>query len=249
MKNTNWLKNAYIAHRGFHSQDKSIPENSLLAFKKAMNHGYAIELDIHVLKDGQVVVFHDDDLLRMCNSKLKLRDVSYEEIKNFLLLESNEKIPLLTDVLKLIDSKVPLLIELKPKGDIYSLCENFIKAIDKYQGPYAIQSFNPKVVLWFKKNHPQIIRGQLAEFFTNDHTIKKSTKYLLKSLFFNRFSKPDFINYGIKDLPNKYVDKARKKRMIIIGYTATNIKDFEMMKEHYDNSVFEFFHPNKKSHS
>lgn len=246
MKDLEWIKSSYIAHRGFHSLDKSIPENSLLAFKKAIDYGYSIELDINILKDGNVVVFHDENLKRMCKKDIKLTEVTYDQIKNLNLLNTNERIPLLTDVLSLVDGKVPLLIELKPKGDIYRLCEAFMILIKGYQGKYAIQSFNPKVLNWFRKNYPDIIRGQIAEYFTDDDSMSKVTKFLLKRMLLNYFTKPDFINYGLKDLPNKYAKRAFNNSIVVIAYTARNNLEFDMVNKYYHNSVFEFFRPDDK---
>jgi len=246
MKDLNWIKHNFIAHRGFHSLDKSIPENSLLAFKKAIDYGYAIELDIHVLKDGNVVVFHDDDLKRICKTDKKLSEVGYDEIKNLKLLNTNEKIPLLSDVLALVKDKVPLLIELKPKGDYLKLCEAFMIIMRGYKGEFAIMSFNPKILNWFRKKYPDIIRGQLAEYFTDDESMSKLTKFILKRMWLNKLTKPDFINYGLKDLPNKYCKKAYESGIPVIAYTARNILEFDMIKKYYDNSVFEYFRPDEK---
>lgn len=246
MKELEWIKNSYIAHRGFHSLDKSIPENSLLAFKKAIDYGYSIELDIHVIKDGNVVVFHDDTLKRMCKEDKNIHEMTYDEIKKYNLLSTNEHIPLLSDVLSLVDGKVPLLIELKPKGDVYRLCEAFMIIIKGYKGSYAIQSFNPKIVKWFNKHYPDVIRGQLAEYFTDDETIRKSTKFILKRMLLNRFTKPDFINYGLKDLPNRFVQREYNKGIPVIAYTARNKLEFDMVKKYYDNVVFEYFRPDEK---
>jgi glycerophosphoryl diester phosphodiesterase len=246
MKDLEWIKSSYIAHRGFHSLDKSIPENSLLAFKKAIDYGYSIELDINILKDGNVVVFHDENLKRMCKKDIKLTEITYDQIKNLNLLNTNEKVPLLTDVLSLVGGKVPLLIELKPKGDIYRLCEAFMILIKGYQGEYAIQSFNPKILKWFKKNYPDIARGQIAEYFTDDDSMSKVTKFLLKRMLLNYFTKPDFINYGLKDLPNKYAKRAYNDGLVVIGYTARNNLEFDMVKKYYHNSVFEYFRPDDK---
>lgn len=246
MKDLEWIKTSYIAHRGFHSLDKSIPENSLLAFKKAIDYGYAIELDIHVLKDGNVVVFHDDDLNRVCKKDWFLHETTYDQIKNLNLLNTNEHIPLLTDVLSLVDGKVPLLIELKPKGDYNRLCEAFLDIIKGYEGKFAIQSFNPKIINYFRKNAPDIVRGQLAEYFIDDETISKVTKFILKRMLLNHFTKPDFINYGLKDMPNRYLKKALNKGLTIIGYTARNQLEFDKVRKYYHNSVFEFFRPDEK---
>lgn len=247
MKDLSWIKNNYIAHRGFHSLDKSIPENSLISFKKAMDYNYSIELDINVTKDGKVVVFHDINLLRMCQVDIKLSDVTYDEIKDFTLLMTDERIPLLSDVLDLVKGKYPLLIELKPKGNNRLLCESFMKTMAAYEGDYAIHSFSPWIVHWFKKNHPHIIRGQITEFFRDDNRMNPIIKYMMKKMVFNIFTKPDFINYGIKDLPNKYATKAYNKGICLISYCARNELEFKMVKKHYHNAVFEYFQPDTKT--
>ncbi|MCK5763381.1 MAG: glycerophosphodiester phosphodiesterase [Clostridiales bacterium] len=215
MKDITWIKEKLIAHRGLHSKDKKIPENSIAAIQLAIDKNYGIEIDINVLKDGTVVVFHDNNLKRLIGKNAYLKDLNYENIKEERILNSKEKIPTLKEVLKLVDGKVPLLIELKPLGNNTLLCESFIEDIKNYKGVYGIHSFNPYIVKWFKKNHPHIIRGQITEFFRNDPKMKKFTKYLMRSMFFNIFTKPDFVNYGIKDLPNKYCDKAHKKGLCI----------------------------------
>lgn len=243
MKDLTWIKNDYIAHRGYHSLDKSIPENTLLAFKKALDYGYSIECDVNVTKDGQVVVFHDINLKRLCGVDINLSNVTYDEIKSFRILNTNEHIPLLTDLLDLVKGKVGLLIELKPKGESKLLCQSFMKVMAQYKGVYAIHSFSPGVVRWFKKNHPHVIRGQITEFFKNDNDMNPIIKYLMKSMFFNTFTKPDFVNYGIKDLPNKYTTKAYKNGLCVISYCARNELEYQMVKNHYDNAVFEFFRP------
>jgi hypothetical protein len=112
-----------------------------------------------------------------------------------------------------------------------------------YRGVYAIHSFSPWIVNWFRKNHPEVIRGQITEYFRTVTKMKRSTKYLMRSMFFNRFTKPDFVNYGIVDLPNKYCDRAYRKGMCIIAYAAKSQAQLDMVKAHYDNAVFEYFIP------
>jgi glycerophosphoryl diester phosphodiesterase len=243
MKNIEWIKNRYIAHRGLHSLDKTVPENSLKAIELAMNNNYGIEIDVNILKDGTVVVFHDPNLKRLCNIDKDLSEVNYEDIKELKLLDSNEKISTLSEILNFVNGKVPLLIEIKPFGNLKLFCERFYDTIKDYKGEYGIHSFNPYVVRWFKKNHPDVIRGQITEYFRNNHKMKRISKYLMKSMFFNRFTKPDFVNYGIVDLPNKYCDRAYKKGLCIIAYASKSQEEFDMVKQHYDNSVFEYFLP------
>jgi glycerophosphoryl diester phosphodiesterase len=245
-KDLTFLKNYDYAHRGLYKEDQSIPENSMLAFNHALNKGYAIELDVNLLKDGQVVVFHDAHLKRICHVDQLLSEVTYDEVKNLTLFDSKEYIPLLNDVLSLINGNAPLLIELKPKGDVVKLVQNVMKIMQNYHGKYALFSFHPKAIHYLKKHHPTVIRGIISEYFKGEKHIHQVKRYLLKSMFFNRFIKPDFISYGISDLPNKYLDRAYKKGMVVISYAAKSQAELDFVKQHYDNAVFEFFEPQKK---
>lgn len=245
MKDMTWIKEDLIAHRGFHTLDKSVPENTLLAFQHAIDRGYGIEMDINVCKDGTVVVFHDPNLKRLCGKDISLSDVNYDEIKEEKILSSNETIPTLKKVLAFVGGRVPLLIELKPLGNNDLLCEQFMEDMKDYQGKWAMHSFHPNTVNWFKKHHPEVIRGQVTEYFRDDERMKKITKFLMKTMILNIFSKPDFINYGIHDMPNKYLDKAMKKGIICIGYASRNQEEFDFVKKYYHNSVFEYFEPKK----
>ncbi len=247
MKDLTWLKTALIAHRGLYKKDGTIPENSLLAFQLAINHGYAIECDLNITKDHEVVVFHDHHLKRLTGFDQKLSKVTYSELLNLKLLVSEEKIPRLVDLLSLVHGQVPLLIELKPLGDIKTLCHAFIEQMLNYQGTWAVFSFHPGVVWWFKKNYPDVIRGQISSYFEDDTHMKKPMKFLMKRLFFNHLTKPDFISYYIHNLPNKYVDKQKKKGLTVISYAAQSQKDFDAIKSLYDNVVFEYFIPEKNA--
>lgn len=150
----------YIAHRGLHSE--LVPENSLTAFRLAVEKCLSIELDVRLTKDCRIVVFHDNDLMRMCGIEGKVFDYTYEQLSAFKLKNSDEKIPLLSEVLKIVDGKVPLLIELKggaPFGELESRVDHMMK---KYKGEFAVQSFNPFSVMWFRFHSPKVTRGQLS---------------------------------------------------------------------------------------
>lgn len=245
MKDLTWLKENLIAHRGLHTLDQTVPENSLESFKLAIEQGYSIEFDINLLKDGEVVVFHDYNLSRLFGIDQTLDEITYQELKHFKL-KNSEFIPTLKDTLDFIDGKVPVLIELKPHGNVKQLCVNFMKIMENYNGKYAVFSFHPKVVYYLKKHHKDVIRGQISEFFKSDQNMPRLFKFLMKRMAFNLFTRPDFISYGIYDMPNKYLDKLKKKGITIISYAARSQKDFDFVKSHYDNVVFEYFKPNKK---
>ncbi len=245
MKDLSWLKHELIAHRGLHTKDKVVPENSMLAFRNALDHDYAIECDVNILGDETVVIFHDFDLKRMCDDDRILEHLSYDDIKDLKLFNTDQHIPKLQELLDLVQGKKPLLIELKPHGSVDHLVYHTMEIMKNYEGPYALFSFHPMAVSALKKYYPHVIRGQISEYFINNQFMNKLSKFLMKRMVFNRFTKPDFISYGIKDLPNKYLDKAKKKGITVISYAAQSQEDFDLVKSHYDNVVFEYFHPKK----
>ena len=236
-QNINFLTQNLIAHRGYHDDEKGIPENSMRAFEEAVKNNFIIELDVHILKDGEVVVFHDDNLIRMTGIDRKIKDYTYSEISKLRLKETEEKIPLLKEVLDLVNGKVPLIIELKTDVKCGKLEKEAIKILKQYNGEYAIKSFNPLSVNYFRKHSPSTIRGQLASDFKNDNMFILK-KIFLKHMLFNCISKPDFISYDIRVLPNKKIARIREKQLVL-GWTARSEEDIEKAKKYCDNVIFE----------
>ena len=180
MKNLQFLRKNPIAHRGLWDMDKGIPENSIPSFEKAIEKKYPIELDVHLLEDGKVVVFHDDDLSRMTGVKKKIKDCTYEEIEKLRLKGTQYKIPLLSDVLDLVDGRVALLIELKYDRKVGETEAALMQVLRGYRGMYAIQNFSPRSLIWFKKNYPEVPRGQLASNFSKERMSKIEKLFLIK---------------------------------------------------------------------
>ena len=143
MRDTSFLTNKIIAHRGCHDTEKGIPENSMLAFDKAVKRGFIIELDVHILNDGNIIVFHDDNLKRMTGINKNVIDFSYDELKSIKLQNTEERIPLLRDVLNMVNGKVPIIIELKSDAKNGILEKKLIELLNDYYGKFAVKSFNP----------------------------------------------------------------------------------------------------------
>jgi glycerophosphoryl diester phosphodiesterase len=242
MKDLSWIKTGYFAHRGLYN-NKAIPENTIKAFEEAAKHGYDIELDIRETKDGNLVVFHDKNMHRLCGVNLKLKDYLYKEINHYKILETDQTIPLLKDVLKSIPTNVKLLIEFKPMTYPKLMVNKFMTLMRRFDHQYAIHSYDPRIVHAFKKLYPAVIRGQIAETFPNEKGFKP---FFLKRLFFNFWTKPDFINYRFEDLPRKQLDKLKSKGMVILSFSARSEEDLAFVKKHYDNAVFEHFYPKKE---
>ena len=145
----------YYAHRGLHNTDGTAPENSLPAFIAAAEHGYGIELDVHITKDDQIIVFHDDDLLRMCGVDAKTEDFTYAQLQELTLAGTEHRIPLFSEVLEVYAGAGPMVLELKTGPRKYELCEKTYAELKGYVGDVCIESFDPRIVRWWKKNAPE----------------------------------------------------------------------------------------------
>ena len=247
MKTTSFLKEKYIAHRGYFN-NTTICENSLPAFECAIKNGYAIELDIQPTKDNEIVVFHDSTLLRMTGQNGKVSDYTYNELQELNLLNTNQKIPTLQQVLKLVNGQTPLLIEIKPNNlKVGKLETKLLQLLNEYNGQYAIQSFNPFIILWFKKNAPNVIRGILSAKFTKNFENRPNVikRIILKSMILNKFFTPDFIAYNVLDLPLKKIENNKNKGIIILGWTVKSQQQYEKIKDYVDNIIFQDFKPQK----
>lgn len=190
------------AHRGLH--DSTRPENSLAAFQAALESGYGVELDVHLLKDGNLAVIHDSSLLRLTGRKGRIEDLTVEDLPHYRLCGTNETIPTFSQVLNLFAGKVPLIVELKPVDNNYAaLAEAACNLLECYPGLYCMESFDPRCVQWLKNNRPQIIRGQLSEYFLeSDSKMPLPLRFALSHNLGNCLGRPDFIAY-------RYCDRKR----------------------------------------
>jgi len=235
-----WLVNNYVAHRGLH--DSESPENSLSAFQKAIDKGYTIELDIHPIEDGTPVVFHDDTLKRLTNEDGYIKKVkNVKELKKFRLLKTKEKIPTLQEVLDFVNGKTPLIIELKDY-DLNSNFESRVYSILKsYKGDYAIMSFNPYTLKWFRLNAPYVLRGQLSCKFKCEK-LGLIKKFILSKMILNKkVSQPNFIAYKYDDIPNKAVNKYNNLPLLV--WAVPSQSEYMKVAPFCDNIIFENFEP------
>lgn len=233
-----WLCNQYIAHRGFHNQDN--PENSLGAFQRAIDNNYAIELDVRLISDGTVIVLHDDTLKRVCGKDKYVSQLKKEDLPSCKLFGTEYTIPTFEEVLKLIDGKTPILIEIKQTEKIGELEKKVLDLLKGYNGKIAVESFNPFSLQWFKNNAPEIWRGQLSCFFKGEK-LSIVRKGLLKRLALNKVSCPDFISYHADDLPNRWVKK--HENLPIIAWTINSQQKYLQAVQFSDNIIFEDFVP------
>lgn len=195
-----------FAHRGYHNIERRIPENSMAAFRAAIRKGYGIELDLHLSRDGQLIVFHDYDLRRLCGSPGVVEHMTYDELSRYSLLDTDEKIPLFQDVLSVVNGQVPLLVELKIPTSSLEICQKTYALLENYPGSYMVQSFNSMGLRWFRKHAPSVLRGQLSSHLTTEKTGEPwFLRFIVQNLFCNFIGRPDFISYRQSDLPHPVV--------------------------------------------
>ncbi len=182
------------AHRGLHGH--GIPENSISAFGRAVEKGVGIELDVQLTKDGEVVVFHDYTTERMTGVEGKVAEMTLDELQCLNLAETDEKIPLFSEVLELIDGKIPILIELKGESSSTELCGKLCRVLEGYNGDYIVESFNPLLLRAFAKLRPDVPRGILSANLTKT---KGALGFALKNLLLNFLCRVDFVAYDFSD--------------------------------------------------
>jgi len=233
------------AHRGLHNLSEGVPENSLAAFRCAREHGYGVELDIQFTADKQIVVFHDKTLSRMCGVNKRVDALTYAELQQLTLGDTQERIPLLSDVLKvLVDT--PIICEIKSHGALgdATLCEAALPLLKAYPGPLCVESFNPLMIRWFRQNSPEIIRGVLSMIFKDNEEVSPSQGKLLTALLTNFLSRPDFIAFQHTDKRAFSFRICRRLfRAHTIAWTVRSQQAQETSRDLFDNIIFEKYLP------
>lgn len=236
------------AHRGLHNSD--LPENSLAAYSNAIDSGYGIEIDVQLSSDGEIFVFHDATAKRMCGVERKLSEMTADEIKELRLLDTDEHIPTLAEVLSLVDGSVPLLIEVKYYAETVKLCESLAEMLDSYYGSFAIQSFDPRVLRYFKKHRPRFARGQLVAKMPkrserSENDMKNPViSFFLNHLLLNVLSRPDFIsiqNNHTRELGFVLATEVFKAKAFI--WTVRSNKQYAFFRRQGYFSIFENIKP------
>ena len=233
----------YIAHRGLHGA--SIPENSMAAFAAAVDAGYAIELDVQMTADGKLVIFHDKTLHRMCGVRGALYKTKSAALARLSLAGTAEGIPLLSDVLRLVRGRVPLVIEVKTWGKYGEIGARLQRSLKGYPGAYCIQSFDPRILSWFRRHSPQTLRGQLStDFYKSKMEAPTGTRFLLTNLMCNFLSRPDFISYDYhyENQPSFRLCR-RLFRPCCAAWTVRSAAQLQEARENFDLFIFEGFRP------
>lgn len=233
------------AHRGLHDKEKGVPENSLMAFDLAVRGGFGMELDLQLTQDGQVVVHHDRTIARTCGVDRNIDQMTYEELSGYRLFGTQEKVPLFTEVLRQVDGRTPLIVELKSYTRQEELCQKAVDLLQGYEGLYCVESFDPRIVRWFKKNRPDIVRGQLMERLqAGQNGLTRAQAFLGRNLMTNFLTRPHFEAYDFHARHTLSLRAARRVwGMQEVSWTLRSLEDYKAAKEEGCLCIFEKFLP------
>ncbi len=245
-------KRMLFAHRGLwqgqENGPQSVPENSMAAFRAAVERGFGIETDVQLSRDGHLILFHDDTLQRMCGDPRAVCDVPYAEMRAMHLMGTKETLPDPAMLLKLTDGRVPLLLEIKTGRRIPELCEKLCALLDTYRGFYMIESFDPRALWWFRRHRPKVLRGQLAFGLTRGAKWKKTgLNRALSSLVQNVLGRPAFMALDA-DTDKAFALRAvRLFRPGLAAWTVRSQREADALSGRYDMIIFEGFVPDNKN--
>ena len=241
------LRKFRYAHRGLHNSAEGIPENSMAAFRLAAEQGYGIELDIHLTRDGRLAVIHDNSLLRTAGVDVKAKDLTTEELGQYRLEGTEEKIPFLEEVLPLFEGKAPVIVELKVEGNSAPLAEAACKVLDGFNVDYCIESFHPQPIMWLKKHRPEICRGQLSQnFFRSEEGtgLGKAADFAMTNLLTSFLTVPDFIAYNHQHRNNLSLSMSKIFwQAQEVSWTIRTPEDMVRCEDKGSLSIFEHFNP------
>ena len=237
-----WFR-GYFAHRGLHGQNA--PENSLQAFRLAAEHGFGVELDVRLTLDGRLAVHHDETLLRTCGLDRRIADMTLAEIHEFRLMVTSQTVPGFEEVLREIGGRTPLIVELKSAGKRNGkLAEQVYRLVKPFAGMVCVESFDPRLLRWFRRHAPEIFRGQLA-YDPVRKGEKRGLRYKIGAhLMLNFLSRPDFVAYDHETDRNP---SFRLMRALfhppVAAWTVRSENTMKNLQGCYDVQIFEGFLP------
>lgn len=247
MPGLDWLTARPIAHRGLHDASVAI-ENTATAFTRAIAGGYGIECDLQVSADGEAVVHHDDSLGRLTEGSGRLADLSAAEIKKARFKQTSDRILTLAELCEQVAGRATLVLELKSHFDgDRRLVERVAAVLANYQGPVAAMSFDPAMIETLRHIAPGLTRGIVAERHYAHHEwdrMPPAQKWRLAFLLHAPATRPQFVAYGIRDLPALAPFLARALFSLpLLTWTVRSEADRRSAARWADQMIFEGWRP------
>ncbi|MZR12272.1 phosphodiesterase [Maritimibacter sp. DP07] len=235
-----------LAHRAYHDAAAGRPENSRAAVRAAVAAGYGIEIDVQLSRDEVAMVFHDYDLARLTGEKGPVRQRTAEDLALIRLTGGDEGIPTLSEILALVDGRVPVLIEIKDQDgamgpNVGPLEAAVADAVTAYAGPVAVMSFNPHAVAEMARLAPDVPRGlTTCAFSAEDWPILNATTRTLLARIpdFDRTG-ATFISHDARDLRAETVAVLKARGVPVLCWTVRSPEAETQAREIADNITFE----------
>lgn len=226
------------AHRGLHNDH--VPENSMQAFENAVAENVGIELDVQLTKDMEVVVFHDSNVKRLCGVSANINKCDYAELSEMRLNGTDQRMPLLKDVLAMVNGRVPILIEIKNNGHKKRIDLPLLNVLSGYNGTCGILSFDNRLLRRIRKILPDIPRGLLIPYFKDAFSHATS---IFITRFHSFYSSPDFFSFDVS-MPMKTA-RTLSRGKLVLGWTVKGRENFRKLKGKFDGMIFEFLNDDK----
>ena len=238
MNDISWLTRRPIAHRGYHDMNREVWENTLSAFGRAIDNDYAIECDVHLSLDGEVVVFHDNDLRRLANQEGFVWQKTAAEFAALRIGGTKDYAPTLKEMLAFVADRVPMVIELKGiPGHDAGLVAKVGALLKGYKGKVAIMSFDHWLIRDFSRYMPGVPSG-LTAWGHQQQEIEAHFSMLAYGI--------SFVSYAVEQLPNPFVSFVRDRlSMPVISWTIRDQAAVDHSIKHADQMTFEGFEPQK----
>lgn len=235
-----------LAHRGLHDRSNGVIENSMGAVKAAISAGYGIEIDVQLASDNAAMVFHDDRLDRLTAESGPIRGWASRDLGKLRLTGSDECVPTLSEVLDEVAGQVPLLIELKDQSGGTGaapddLERSVAQALEGYEGPVAVMSFNPHMVANLAKRAPQVVRGITTDGYAEKEwpDLSPDTLHQLREVAAFDLVEASFISHDCRDLNAPRVLELKARGVPILCWTVKSPEDEVMARKIADNITFE----------
>ena len=246
MRDLKWLVAKPIAHRGLHNETMGIVENCESAFAAAIRHSYAIECDIELTKDGEAVVFHDDEVDRLMDDKGMVKSFTTKDLKKKKYIQGKDQIQTLAELLEQVDGRTTLVIEIKSLWDEdMTLTHRALEVLAEYNGPYGLMSFDPHIIACVAERSPATVRGITADRVTDPYYNNLSLARRLEMQSFSHLqrSKPHFLSFDANGLPFAAVGEIRERGHPVLCWTIRSPEQASQALRYCDQITFENYQP------
>ena len=246
LRDLSWLVHRPIAHRGLHNEKRGLVENCESSFAAALDHGFSIETDIQLTKDGEAVVFHDDQVSRVLHGQGKVKDLTLAELKAMTYKQGKDRIQTLNELLEQVDGQTTLVIEIKSLwDDDFSLTDRAVKVLSQYDGPFALMSFDPDLIARVAAIAFPMVRGITADRVIDPYyqPLPVAKRIAMREMWHVPQSRPHFVSFDFHQLPFAPITEIKAAGHPIITWTIENEADAEQARRYSDQITFENFIP------